>query len=392
MEAPPPDIDRPATADLFLLLKAGRAFRRLGRTDAYRLLRWLPMPVYDFTGEWFESEPLRATIAADGLLGTFLGPRSAGSTATLLVHGAGEGRAIAPGWSVRGGPGALADALAASARKAGAQIRTGATVRSITVRDGTAVGVVLSNGDEVTARRVISSLDPRRTMLTLVDPLHLGPEFASRVRSIRMRGALAKVNFALSGFPVFAALANRNQDEQRVALSACVRLSPHIDVLERAFDAAKYKRCPEEPWIELTIPSIDDDTLAPAGSHVASAYVQFVPYELERGAWDQERDTLGEIVTRTISRYAPGFEKLVLARQVLTPTDLEREVGLTGGQIYHGEIALDQLFVARPFLGWPGYGTTIRGLFLCGSGVHPGTGLDGRSGWLAARAVLEATV
>jgi phytoene dehydrogenase-like protein len=388
LRARPPSIDHPEAADIFELLKTTRTFRALASPDAYRLLRWLPMAAADFTAEWFESEPLRATIAASGVIGSFVGPRSAGSAAILLWLAARDWHPLGLGWRARGGTGTVGEALAAAARQAGAEIRTSAEVAQILARDGRATGVVLASGEEIPARRVISSLDPRRTLLTLVDPVHLSPSFRERIQHIRMRGTLSKVNFAVSALPAFGRRSRRSEDA--AALSGAVRLAPNVDAIERAFDAAKYGRCSEVPWIELTIPSIADPTLAPPGQHVVSAYVQFTPYQLRATTWDAERDRLGELTTRTIAQYAPGFEQSVIAREVTTPLDLERIYGLTGGHIFHGELALDQLFVARPVLGWAQYEMPVRGLYLCGSGVHPGTGLDGRAGALAARQILKA--
>ena len=385
METLPPSIDNPSGADAIGMLKAAKAFRSLRRADAYRLLRWLTMPAADLVGEWFESEPLRATVAAGGILGSFLAPRSAGSAALLLLLGAGEGHPIANGWQVKGGPGALADALAKAAQEAGAEIRTGADVARISVQDAAACGVVLSSGEELSARLVVSGLDPKRTFLGLVDPMELGPDFLRRVRNIRAAGTLAKVNYAVSALPRFAGEAAGNP----AALSGRIRLNPDLDSIERSFDAAKYGTIAEEPWMELTIPSIVDTALAPAGGHVISAYVQYAPYTLRGTTWDAERDRLGRIADRTIARYAAGFEASVLERQVLTPLDLERMVGLTGGHVFHGELALDQLFITRPLLGWSRYATPVRNLYLCGSGTHPGTGLNGRSGALAAKEIVR---
>jgi phytoene dehydrogenase-like protein len=381
-EAPPPDIDQPGATDLLQLLKAGRRFRALGKADGYRLLRWMPMPVADLVSEWFDSEPLRATIAAGGILGSFLGPRSAGSAALLLMLGAGDGQPIARGWYAAGGPGALADALAAAARAAGVEIRTSVEVARIDISDEAATGVTLATGERVRANAVVSGLDPKRTLLGLVDPMHLEPELIRRVQNIRMRGTLAKVNYAMSALPRFASLTTLNEGEQREALSGRVRLAPHLDDIERAFDAAKYGMCSDHPWIELTIPSIADASLAPANQHVVSAYVQYVPF-------DADRDRLADVATRTIERFAPGFESSIVASEVITPADLECTYGLTGGHIFHGELALDQFFLTRPQLGWARYATPIRNLFLCGSGTHPGTGLDGRSGANAAKQVLR---
>ena len=389
--APPPDIDKLTPRDLLGVVKAGRRFRALSKADAYRLLRWLPMSVADLASEWFESEPLQALVAADGVLGAFLGPRSAGSAAVSLLLSARDGHPIAPGWTARGAIGAIADALAAAARSAGAEIRTGAEVQHILVEGGTATGVALSTGEEISARDVVSNVDPRRTLMTLVDPIHLGPEFLRRVQNIRMRGTLSKVNYAVAALPDFPSLRALVPEQRAAALSGCIRLARDTDAIERAFDAAKYGRYAEEPWIEMTIPSLGDPGLAPAGQHVVSVYVQFTPYQLRGTTWDAARDRLGEVVTRVIEQYAPGFSQSIVARQVITPLDLERTWGLTGGHIFHGELALDQLVVARPLLGWARYRTPIRNLYLCGAGTHPGTGIDGRSGALAARAVLAAT-
>ena len=386
----PPSIDSPGASDLIEALKAGRKFRALGKTDAYRLLRWMPMAVADLAGEWFESEPMRATVAAGGILGSFLGPWSAGSSAVLLMLGATEGQPIANGWFAQGGTGAVADALAAAARAAGVEIRANADVARITVRDGAATGVALANGDELSAAVVVSNADPRRTLLGLVDPIDLSPDFIQRVTHIRAHGTLAKINFAVDALPRFTALTSRTPDEQTAALSGRVRLAKDIDAIERAFDAAKYGGFSEDPWIELTIPSILDPSLAPAGKHVVSAYVQYAPYHLRGTNWDTERERLGDVAVATIACYAPGFPASVLAREVITPLDLERTYGLTGGHIFHGELALDQLFVGRPLLGSSAYATPIRNLYLCGSGTHPGTGLSGQSGALAARTILKA--
>jgi phytoene dehydrogenase-like protein len=390
--AVPPSIESPDAGDLLRLVRTGRQFRALGRRDAYRLLRWLSTPVADMVHEWFESEPLCAMVAAAGLLGSFAGPRSAGTSASFLMLSACGGHPVAPGSAVAGGMGTLADALAAAARDVGVSIRTGADVRQILVRDGAAAGVVLSTGEEMTAPIVVSNADPRRTLEGLVDPVHLSPEFLRRVRHVRMRGSLAKVNYAVASLPAFTGLGAMNPDERRAAMSGCVRLGPSLDVIERAYDAAKYGDLAEEPWIELAVPSIGDPSLAPHGRHVLSAYVQFAPYRLKGTTWEAERARLGDVVTKAIGGYAPGFEQSVIAMDVITPSDLERVYGLTGGHIFHGELALDQLFLARPLIGWSQYATPIRNLYLCGAGTHPGTGIDGRPGHLAAKTILRRGV
>ncbi len=379
---PPPSIDHPGAADLVALLATARRFRALARPDAYRLVRWLPMAAADLVGEWFENESLCSLIAAGGILGAFLGPRSAGTANALLLLGAIERHPIATGWFARGGAGAIADALAAAARTAGVEIRTNAEVTQIVVADGRATSVALTTGEEIRATTIVSSADPKRTF-ALIDPIHLSPEFVGRVRNWRAYGTLAKVNFAVSALPPF--------DCPPAALTGRIRLAGSLDTIERAFDAAKYGGFADSPWIELTVPSLVDPSLAPDGRHVVSAYVQYAPYRLRDSTWDLERDRLGRIAAQTIDRYAPGFEASIVAREVITPLDLERTYALTGGHIFHGELALDQSFLTRPVLGWARYQTPIRHLFLCGSGTHPGTGLNGRSGALAAKAILEAS-
>jgi len=390
LASPAPSIDDPSAGDVIELLKSGRRFRRLGKPDAYRLLRWAPMAVADFASEWFESEPLRATIAAGGILGSFLGPWSAGSTALLLLLGAGEGHPIANGWFARGSVGTIAAALEAAARQAGVEITTNADVVRIDTAGGAATGVTLAGGEQVAARAVISGVDPKRTLLGFVDPIDLEPDFIRHVQNIRAHGTLAKINYAVSALPRFAGLTKLPPEQQIASLSGRVRLAVNIDGIERAFDAAKYGGFADEPWIELTLPAIADASLAPAGRHVVSAYVQYAPYHLRGTTWDAERERLAAAATRAIEQYAPGFSESVIAREVVTPLDLERSYGLTGGHIFHGELALDQLFVTRPLLGWSRYATPIRNLFLCGSGTHPGTGLDGRSGMLAAAEIARA--
>jgi phytoene dehydrogenase-like protein len=387
--ASPPSIDEPTAADAIALLKTGRKFRALGKADAYALLRWMPMAVADLAGEWFESEPLRATVAAGGVLGSFLGPWSAGSAAVLLMLGAGEGHPVASGWLVVGGPGALSDALVKAALQAGVEIRTQAGVAAIEVRDDAVSGVTLESGESVNARAVVSNVDPKRTLLGLLDPMHLAPEIVRRIQNVRANGTLAKVNYAVSSLPRIHGVDALHGAERSTALTGRVRLARDVDGIERAFDAAKYGAFSTEPWIELTIPSIADPALAPQGQHVVSAFVQYAPYRLRGTTWDAERDRLAEAATRTIEQYAPGFESSIVARTVVTPLDLERTYGLTGGHIFHGELSLDQWFVTRPLLGWAQYRTPIDRLYLCGSGTHPGTGLDGRSGANAAREIVR---
>jgi len=380
--ATPAPVDEPRGRDLWALLRTLRAFRSLRKADAYRLLRWGPMAVADLVAENFEHERLRAAVAADGIFGTRFGPWSAGSGMVLLLAAANEAVAPARSWFARGGPGAIAAALERAVRAAGGEIRTSAKVARILVADERARGVVLQDGSEIRARAVISGAHPKHTLLSLCDPIDLGPEFLWRMRNYRSYGTLAKVNVALSAMPAFTGL-------ERRGIGSRIRIAPDIDYLERAFDHSKYGRYSPDPYIELTVPSVLDSSLAPKDAHVMSACVQFAPYELRGVTWDGAREAFGQTVIDTIERYAPGLKSLVVARQVITPLDLERDYGFVGGQIFHGELALDQLLTMRPLLGWGQYRTPIRDLYLCSSGTHPGTGLTGGSGANAAREILR---
>ena len=380
----PPSIDSPSAGDVWRLLDTGRRFRALGRTDAYRVLRWMPMAVADLAGELFSDDLLKVSLAARAIQGTAAGPWSGGTGAALLLAAAVDPVPVGSGVTVRGGPGALARALAAAAEEAGATIRVDARVAQILVRDERVAGVLLEDGTEVPAATVISNADPRQTMLTLVDPLELDPGILQRFRNYRAPGTLAKINFVLNGLPRFSGLDD-------VAYAGRIQVAPDIDYLERAFDASKYGQMSAEPYLELAVPTVLDPSLCPPGRHVLSAYVQFAPYRLaERGEWPAHRDQLAGRVVATLDRYSPGFRGLIDAQQVLTPADLETTYGFSGGHIFHGEPSLDQLFTMRPVLGWAQYRMPVNGLFLCGAGTHPGGGITGASGRNAARAILRA--
>ncbi|HUI85008.1 MAG TPA: NAD(P)/FAD-dependent oxidoreductase [Candidatus Binatia bacterium] len=385
MNITPPDIDDPAAADLWELLKTGRKLRGLGDRDLYRVLRWTPMPVADLVSEWFETELLRGTVAAQGIFGTCLGPRSAGSSATLLLRSASDSNLAGAATYAVSGTGALAAAMAAAAQAAGAEIRVSSEVAQILVRDGAATGVVLSTGDELQARAVVSNADPKRTLLGLVEPQFLEPSFLQRLLHYRMHGTVAKVNLVLGALPKFEGV----DGDVTARLSGRIQISPQIDYLERAFDASKYGEFSQSPYIEATIPTLWDTSLAPAGRHVMSICMQYAPYKLRNADWDSQRDALGDVVVDTLAGYAPDLPSLIEACDVITPSDLEQTWGLTGGHIFHGELALDQLFTMRPLLDWAQYRTPIRNLYLCGSGTHPGTGLTGASGANAAREILK---
>jgi phytoene dehydrogenase-like protein len=380
----PPDIDHPSRGDLWSMLQTGRAIRKLGKRDMFRLLRWGPMAVADLASEYFETELLRALIAARGVFGTFLGPWSAGSALVLLIRAAGDPHPAGAASFAAGGMGAVTQAMASSAKAAGVEIRTGAEVVEIRVQDGIATGVLLSTGEEIRARAVISNADPKRTLLRLTDPTHLSPDFVQKLQHYRGNGTVAKVNLALSGLPKFTAFKNGDAS----ALKGRIHIGNEIDYLEHAFDESKYGNFSRRPYLEAAIPSLTDPTLAPEGKHVMSIYMQYAPYKL-KGDWGQQREALGETVVQTLAQYAPNLPDLVLTRQIITPLDLEEKYGLTGGQIFHGELALDQFFTMRPLLDWARYRTPIQNLYLCGSGTHPGSGLTGGSGANAAREILK---
>jgi phytoene dehydrogenase-like protein len=385
LDSVPPDIERPSSSDLWRLLKAGRRFRALGRKNAYRLLRWLPMAVSDFVGEWFESELLRAALAAPALSGRVNGLASVDGRVVVLVRDANYKLMDATG-QVGGGRGALTQALAAAARAAGAEIRASTRVDTICVARNRVTGVV-AGGREIPAEVVVSAVDPRTTFLELVDPMDLAPDFITKIRNYRSRGTVAKVNLALSALPSFTAAAG-----DPTKLSGRIHIGPELDYLERAFDHAKYGELSEHPWLDVRIPSVLDPSLAPPGAHVMSIYAQYAPPCLRGTAWSAERETGGERVLRALEPYAPRISELVVARQVITPAELQDEYGFSGGHIFHGELALDQLFTMRPLLGHARYATPIEGLYLCSAGTHPGGMMSGASGRLAADQVIRSLV
>ena len=382
----PPNVDSPSAADLWGMLRTGRAIRKLGKKDMYRLLRWAPMAVADLVAEFFDTELLRAVIAARGVFGTSLGPWSAGSSLVLLLRGAGDSHPAGSACFAGGGIGAVTRAMASAATKAGAEIRTGSDVTEVRVIDGAARSVVLSNLEEINAQAVISNADPKHTLLKLVSPTHLTPDFVMKLQHYRTPGTVAKVNLALAGLPEFAAL---DESVRIDSLKGRLHIGPEIDYLERAFDDSKYGDFSRNPYLEVTIPSFIDPSLAPADNHVMSVYVQYAPFNLRSSDWESQRIPLADTVVNTLANYAPNLPDLILGRQVITPSDLESIYGLTGGHIFHGELAIDQFFTMRPLLDWARYRTPIRNLYMCGSGTHPGIGLTGGSGANAAREILK---
>jgi phytoene dehydrogenase-like protein len=386
--ATPPDTKAPGLGDALSALKLGRSFKGLGRDGSRTVLRVLPMAVADLVAESFETDALRGVLAWRGVRFGNVGPWSAGTAAMLLGDAAGnDGGAAGETVFAKGGPGALADALAAAARTAGAEIRTGAEIVRIMARDGRATGVVLADGEEIAARGVVSGADPKRTLVDLVDPVALGPSLGWRAANIRTPGVVAKVNLALRKLPVFPSAGG---DEG--LLRGRIVLAAGIDAMERAFDHTKYGRWSEQPILEATIPSLTDPSLvegARPGTHVMSVIAQYAPYAVRDTDWDAQREPFGDAVMAALETVAPGIGKLVSHREVLSPVDLEQQFGLTGGHPLHAEPGLDQFFVWRPLLGHARYRIGLGRLYLCGSGAHPGGGITGGPGQNAAREILK---
>jgi phytoene dehydrogenase-like protein len=383
----PPDVGTFDLRRLMDLLSLGNRFRALSRDQQHLFVQLMTLSAMDFVDRWFESDVLRATLAASGIIGTFLGVRSPGTAYVLLHHYMGELEGEYRAWGLpRGGMGAVSEAIAGAAREAGAALVTDAPIASISTRSGVATGVVLENGDEYSARVIVSNADPRVTFERLVGLDRLPSEFGEFVRRYRFRGSSAKVNLALDGLPAF-----RHAPAGDTHLRGAISISPSIDYLERAYDDAKYGWYSKRPYLDVIIPSLNDPSVAPAGKHVMSCFVQYAPYRLARSNWDAQREALGDTVIDTLAEYAPDIRQLVLHRQVLTPLDLEREFGLSEGNIFHGELSPDQMFSFRPVPGWAQYRTPIEGLFMCGASTHPGGGVMGASGRNAAREILRQT-
>ena len=385
--APLPDKANPDSFNPAELLKIGWKFHRLGQKEMYEFLRILPMSIADLLDEWFENDLLKASLAASGILGSFVGPRQQGTAFNFLHHQIGESNgALRTAGFVRDGIGQLAQSLARAAQQHGAEIRTGAEVAKIVTKNGVASGVVLQNGDEISAANVISSADVKQTFLKLIEPTYLDPHFLLQVQNIRSRGTVAKVNLALDTLPKFKSATGY----ESAALGGIIHIGPTIEYMERASDDAKYGRYSKQPFLEITIPSISDPSLAPAGKHVMSVWMQSAPYHLGDSDWNLERKALGDVVVNLLEDYAPGFRNSILHRQVLTPLDLEQTYGLTQGHLYHAEMALDQIFFMRPVPGWSRYHTPIENLYLCGSGTHPGGGITGLPGYFASKEILKS--
>ncbi len=381
----PPDPTSLSPKDLMGLLKLGQHFRSLGQEHFHALHKLMTMSSADYLDEWFQFDPLKATKSASGIIGTFLGPRSPGSAYVLLHHYMGEIDGAFRAWGFqKGGTGAISESIAGAARHFGAEIRTDAAVEQVLVRNGRATGVALASGEEITASLVVSGLDPRLTFTRLVDPKGLPEDLVEGVRRYKFRGSSGKVNLALSGLPDFTCLPGKGPH-----LRGAISVSPSLEYLERAYDDAKYGAFSRHPYMDCILPSMIDPGMAPPGQHVMSIFVQYAPYTLEGGWNDAQREAFGDAVVRTLARYAPNLPSLILHRQVLTPADIETMTGLSEGNIFQGELALQQLFFLRPVPRWARYRTPIEGYWQCGAGTHPGGGIMGASGRLAALEILK---
>jgi phytoene dehydrogenase-like protein len=382
----PPDPTSLDPRGLMNLLSIGRRFRSLAYEDRYNQVQLMTMSAVDFLDQWFETDVLKATMSASGIIGTFLGVRSPGTAYVLLHHYMGEIDGAFRSWGLaRGGTGAISNAIADAAREAGVEIRTETAVSKIIVKDNAAGGVVLANGDYITADIVSSSVDPNLTLLQMVGAEHLPGALVDDVKRYKYRGSSGKVNLALDALPNFTAMPGEGPH-----LRGAISISPSVEYMERAYDEAKYGRYSRRPYIDMVIPSLTDPSVAPPGKHVMSCFVQYAPYHLkEGGTWDDHREAFGDTVIDTIAQHAPNIKDVILHRQVLTPLDIERTFGLTEGNIFQGELTLEQLFFLRPAPGWAQYRTPVKGLYMCGSATHPGGGIMGAPGRNAAMRILK---
>jgi phytoene dehydrogenase-like protein len=382
----PPDPSTLNPRELMKLLFIGKRFQGLPSEDKYNQVQLMTMSAVDFLDQWFETDVLKATMSASGIIGTFLGVRSPGTAYVLLHHYMGEIDGAFRSWGfARGGTGAISNAIAEAAREAGAEIRTQAPVARIIVKNNRVQGVVLSNGDEIHADVVSSGVDPRLTFIKFIEDGHLPAEFLEDVRRYKFRGSSGKVNIALDALPDFTCLPGPGTH-----LRGAISISPSVEYMERAYDDAKYGNFSRRPYIDIVIPSLTDPSVAPPGKHVMSCFVQYAPYKLRPGLnWDEQREAFGDNVIDTISEYAPNLKNIIINKQVLTPLDLEREFGLSEGNIFQGELSLEQLFFLRPVPGYAQFRTPIKNLYMCGSATHPGGGIMGAPGRLAALEILK---
>jgi phytoene dehydrogenase-like protein len=381
----PPDPGRPNPRHWLPVARLARRFTKLPQRHQATFVQLMTMSAVDFLDQWFETDPLKATMAASGIIGTFQGVRSPGTAYVLLHHYMGEIDGAFRAWGIpRGGTGGISAAIAAAAQEAGAEIRTETPVASIITRGDSATGVVTTSGEEIQARAVLSSVDAKLTFLGLMPAGALDPEFEAEVRRYKFRGSSGKLNLALDALPDFTCLPGPGEH-----LRGAISFSPGVDYMERAYDDAKYGSFSRRPYIDMIIPTLVDPSMAPPGKHVMSCFVQYAPYDLAEGDWDEKREAFGDAVVDTIAERAPNIRDIILHRQVLTPLDLERDFGLSEGNIFQGELSLEQLFFNRPVSGWARYRTPIRDLWMCGSATHPGGGIMGAPGRIAALELIR---
>jgi phytoene dehydrogenase-like protein len=388
LDLPPPDPMSRDPRDLSRLFSLGQRFRALSQEAQHRQIQLMVMSAADFLDQWFETDVLKATMSASGIIGTFLGVRSPGTAYVLLHHYMGEIDGAFRAWGIpKGGTGGVSNAIANAARAHGAEIRTEAPVARIIVKRGRAVGVALESGEEIRAKSVLSSVDARRTFVDLLEPGTLRPEFEEEVRRFKFRGSSGKVNLAVDRLPDFTCLPGEGEH-----LRGAISFSPSIDEMEQAYDDAKYGRWSRKPYIDMIIPTLVDPSMAPPGKHVISCFVQYAPYKLapELGGWDANREAFGDTVIDRIAEFAPNIRDVILHRDVQTPLDIERTTGLSEGNIFQGELSLEQLFFNRPVPGHARFRTPVRNLWLCGSSTHPGGGIMGANGRIAAMEVLRS--
>ena len=384
----PPDPTSLDPRPLLPLAGLARQFQQLTERQQAVFVQLMTMSASDFLDQWFETDPLKATMSASGIIGTYQGVRSPGTAYVLLHHYMGEIDGAFRAWGIpKGGTGGVSNAIGSAARALGAEIRTEARVERILVRNGKAIGVVLEGGEQIDATDVLSSLDSRRTFLGLLEPGTLQPEFEEEVRRFKFRGSSGKVNLAVDRLPDFSCLPGTGEH-----LRGAISFSPSIDDMERAYDDAKYNRFSRRPYIDMIIPTLVDPSMAPPGKHIISCFVQYAPYKLapDLGTWDDQREAFGDAVVDRIAEFAPNIRDSILYRNVQTPLDIERTTGLTEGNIFQGELSLEQLFFNRPVPGYARFRTPVRDLWLCGSATHPGGGIMGANGRIAALEVLRA--
>jgi phytoene dehydrogenase-like protein len=381
----PPDPYAPDARALRDLASMSRRFQKLTKKDQHNIIQLMTMSAADFLDQWFETDVLKATMSASGIIGTFLGVRSPGTAYVLLHHYMGEIDGAFRAWGLpRGGTGAISMSIAGAATEAGVEIRTEAAISTIRVRGGKTTGIVLENGEEIDATIVVSSLDTNQTFVRLLEKGALEESFLADVKRYKYRGSSGKVNLALSGLPDFKSLPGKGAH-----LRGAISISPSLDYMERAYDDAKYGDFSKKPYVDIVIPSLTDPSVSPPGKHTMSCFVQYAPYKLREGNWDEKREAFGDAVIDAISEHAPNLRSLILHRQVLTPLDIERMIGLTEGNIFQGELSLEQLFFLRPVAGWARYRTPVKNLYLCGAATHPGGGIMGASGRIAALEIMS---